>query len=182
MSKKDKLSIFISLILRHKPEVIGITLDQHGWADVEALIDGINNSGHSITFDQLKKIVAEDAKGRYSFNSDDTFIRANQGHSMLVDVELIELKPPEILFHGTATRFLDNIRTEGIRPMSRQYVHLSEDIDTAINVGKRHGKPVALLVKSMAMYKDGYQFFRSDNGVWLTKKVPCFRYIKDHML
>lgn len=170
MKEKD-LSKFISLILRHKPETIGITLDEHGWANVSELINGINNSGKIIDMKLLEKIVALDNKQRYSFNEDKTLIRANQGHSIPVDVELKEMVPPPILYHGTAERFLESILQQGLKPMSRLYVHLSKDIETAIAVGKRHGKPCVLKIDSNKMISDGIQFYLSENGVWLTKYV-----------
>lgn len=173
MSKKDKLSVFISLILRHKPDAAGIELDEHGWANVEELIEGTKSSGRKIDMDILEEIVASDEKGRYSFNEDKSLIRANQGHSVPVDVELREQEPPEFLYHGTAERFLENIQTEGLKPMSRLYVHLSEDIETATKVGKRHGEPVILQVYSGEMFKEGNKFYLSANGVWLTKFVPA---------
>lgn len=171
MSKLDKLSVFISLILRHKPETIGIQLDKHGWANVEELINGINDTGKKIDMEILEEIVRTDNKQRYSFNEDKTLIRANQGHSIPVDVELKEQKPPQFLYHGTASRFLDSIMQDGLKPMSRLYVHLSKDIETAMKVGKRHGKPIILTVNSEEMYNDGIEFFLSENGVWLTKNV-----------
>lgn len=171
MGKLDKLSVFISLLLRHKPEAANITLDEHGWAKVEELLVGINDSGRKIDMETLEKIVATDNKQRYSFNQDKTLIRANQGHSIPVDVELKEQEPPEFLYHGTATRFLDAILNNGLKPMSRLYVHLSKDIETALKVGKRHGDSVILKIYSGDMYKDGYKFYLSENGVWLTKKV-----------
>lgn len=171
MGKSDKLSIFISLILRHKPETIGITLDEHGWADVKELIDGINASGHQINMEILEEIVRTDEKGRYSFNDNKKMIRANQGHSIPVDVELDEVNPPEILYHGTATRFLDSIMKEGLKSMSRLYVHLSRDIETARKVGERHGNPVVLKIRSGEMNRDGIKFYLSSNGVWLVKNV-----------
>lgn len=170
--KSDRLSIFISLILRHKPEIIGITLDEHGWADVKELIDGINISGRQINMETLEEIVKTDEKGRYSFSEDKRLIRANQGHSIPVDVELEEAAPPEILYHGTATRFLDSIMKDGLKPMSRLYVHLSRDIETAKKVGSRHGNPVVLKISSGEMNKDGIRFYLSSNGVWLVKNVP----------
>ena len=173
MEKYDKLSKFISLILRHKPEAVNITLDEHGWADIEELIAGINGTGRKINMDILEKIVSSDDKQRYSFNHDKTLIRANQGHSIPVDVELKEQEPPEYLYHGTAARFLDSIANEGLKPMSRLYVHLSKDIDIALNVGKRHGNPVILRIHTGDMYRDGYKFYLSENGVWLTKKVDA---------
>ena len=171
MGKLDKLSVFISLVLRHKPDAANITLDEHGWADVEKLLAGINEAGRKIDMNILEEIVASDSKQRYSFNQDKTLIRANQGHSIPVDVELKEQEPPEFLYHGTATRFIDSIMNEGLKSMSRLYVHLSKDIETALNVGKRHGNPIVLKIYSGNMYKDGYKFYLSENGVWLTKKV-----------
>ena len=171
MKKLDKLSVFISLVLRHKPEAAGITLDEHGWANVEELLRGINETGRKINMEILENIVATDNKQRYSFNEDKTLIRANQGHSIPVDVGLKEQNPPEILYHGTATRFLNSILNDGLRPMSRLYVHLSKDIETAWKVGKRHGDPVILKINSRDKYKDRYKFYLSENGVWLTEKV-----------
>lgn len=164
-------SKFISLILRHKPEIIGITLDEHGWANVDELIAGIAKT-HPIDMAILEQIVAEDEKQRYSFNEDKTLIRANQGHSIPVDVELEEKQPPEILYHGTGEKYVSSINEQGLIPKSRLYVHLSKDEETAVKVGQRHGKPVIYKVKSGEMYNDGYKFFRSVNGVWLTKSVP----------
>ncbi|HGM3536419.1 TPA: RNA 2'-phosphotransferase [Clostridioides difficile] len=177
MSKKDKLSIFISLILRHKPEIIGIKLDEYGYADVNELIEKINNAGRNINIEILEQIVKEDNKQRYSFNEDRSKIRANQGHSINIDVELKELEPPEYLYHGTATRFLDNIKNEGIIKQSRLYVHLSRDIDTAIKVGKRHGTPVILKINTGKMYENGYKFYLSENNVWLCEYIP-FKYVE----
>lgn len=176
MTEKDT-SKFISLILRHKPEAIGITLDEHGWANVEDLLDGMNRAGTAIDMKFLQKIVAEDEKQRYSFNEDMTLLRANQGHSIPVDVELEEVAPPDILYHGTGEKYVDSIDAQGLIPKSRLYVHLSGDKDTAVKVGQRHGKPVVYVVESGIMYKEGFKFFRSVNGVWLTKEVPV-RYMQ----
>lgn len=173
MGKTEKLSVFISLVLRHNPDAAHITVDEHGWADVEELLAGINDTGREINMEILEEIVATDSKQRYSFNQDKTLIRANQGHSIPVDVELKEQEPPEFLYHGTAARFLDAIESEGLKPMSRLYVHLSRDIETALKVGRRHGNPVVLKVNSGDMYKDGYRFYLSENGVWLIKKVDA---------
>ncbi len=166
-----KTSKFISLILRHKPETIGITLDEHGWADVSELISGVSKT-RPLDMEDLERIVAEDEKQRYSFNEDKTLIRANQGHSIPVDVELEQVEPPEILYHGTATRFVESIDREGLIPKSRLYVHLSGDEETAVKVGRRHGKPVIYRIKSGEMHRDGYVFYKSVNGVWLIKAVP----------
>lgn len=170
---KLKLSRFISFILRHKPESIGITLDEHGWASVSELLSGINASGNEIDMQTLEEIVAEDEKQRYSFSADKTKIRANQGHSVNVDVELKQTEPPEILFHGTGEKYVDSIKSEGLKPKSRLYVHLSKDRETAVKVGSRHGKPVVFEVNSGEMSRNGYEFFLSENGVWLTKFVPA---------
>lgn len=177
MSKKDKLSIFISLILRHKPETIGIKLDDYGYADVNELIEKINNTGRNINIEILEQIVKEDNKQRYSFNDDRSKIRANQGHSINVNVELRKLEPPKYLYHGTATRFLDNIKNEGIIKQSRLYVHLSRDIDIAVKVGKRHGTPVILKINTGKMYENGYKFYLSENNVWLCEYIP-FKYVE----
>lgn len=171
MGKYDKLSVFISLVLRHKPDEAGISLDEHGWANVAELIEGINETGRKIDMEILEEIVRTDLKQRYSFNEDKTLIRANQGHSVPVDVELEEQQPPHVLYHGTADRFLESIMAEGLKPMNRLYVHLSKDEETAVKVGKRHGNPVVLKVNAKEMYDDGKKFYLSQNGVWLTKHV-----------
>ena len=170
MSLNDT-SKYIALILRHKPETIGITLDEHGWANVDELIAGIAKT-QSFDMAMLEKIVTTDNKQRYSFNDDKTLIRANQGHSIPVDVELKKVSPPEILYHGSAEKYEASIDAQGLIPKSRLYVHLSKDYDTAVAVGKRHGKPVVYKIMSQKMESDGYDFFLSENKVWLTKKVP----------
>lgn len=170
MSLKDT-GKFISLILRHKPEVIGINLDEHGWAKVDELIDGVAKT-RPFNMEMLERIVRTDDKQRYSFNEDKTLIRANQGHSVKVDVELERKLPPEILWHGTGEKYVEFIDKEGLLPKSRLYVHLSGDYDTAVKVGSRHGKPVVYEVNAGQMQQDGYVFYRSVNGVWLTKHVP----------
>ena len=180
--KSDKrmknTSKFISLILRHKPEVIGISLDEHGWADVQELIDGVNRSeGHFLDLETLEEIVRTDEKQRYSFNEDHSLIRANQGHSIPVDVELEEKMPPDILWHGTGEKYVSSINAHGLIPKSRLYVHLSPDTETARSVGSRHGKPVIYIVLAGEMHRSGYRFYRSANGVWLTKEVPV-RFLK----
>lgn len=171
MGNLNKLSVFISLVLRHKPDEAHITLDEHGWANVEELLAGINDTGRKIDMEILEEIVRTDNKQRYSFNEDKTLIRANQGHSIPVDVEFEEKQPPQFLYHGTAERFLDSIMLEGLKPMSRLYVHLSKDEETAVKVGKRHGKPVVLKINAEEMYRDGKKFYLSQNGVWLTKYI-----------
>ena len=171
-----KLGRFISLILRHHPEQIGITLDSEGWADTQALLDGINASGRRIDMETLERIVRENNKQRYSFNGDKSKIRANQGHSIPVEVGMQVMTPPDRLYHGTATRFLDSIKRDGIKKMSRLYVHLTKDVETAVSIGKRHGKPVVLVIDTKAMHKDGYTFRLSDNGVWQSEDIP-WRYV-----
>ncbi len=166
-----EVSKYIALILRHKPDVIGITLDEHGWADVSELIAGVSKT-HRLDMETLEEIVRTDGKQRYSFNEDHTKIRANQGHSVPVDVELKQVTPLAVLYHGTGEKYAASIRQEGLLPKSRLYVHLSADIPTALNVGRRHGKPVVYRVDAQQMTKDGYVFYLSVNGVWLTKHVP----------
>lgn len=163
-----KTSRFISLILRHKPEEIGITLDEHGWANVNELLNGVQ-----INMATLEEIVATDDKQRYSFNEDKTLIRANQGHSIPVDVELEEAQPPEFLWHGTGVKYAHSICNSGLIPKSRLYVHLSSDVETAVSVGKRHGEAILFCVNALSMYQDGFKFYLSKNGVWLTKQVPA---------
>jgi len=175
MTDHERISAgkFIALILQHHPETVGISLDHHGWADVSALIDGINHSGkYHLTMDDLEEIVRRDNKQRYAFNEDRTKIRANQGHSVPVDVELETRTPPEVLYHGTGEKYVASIDEMGLVPKSRLYVHLSQDILTAKKVGSRHGKPIVYEVHAGQMSRDGYEYFISVNGVWLTKAVP----------
>ena len=178
MSGMKETSKYLSLILRHKPEAIGISLDEHGWANVDELISGVAKT-HKLDMDILEEIVRSDEKQRHSFNEDKALIRANQGHSIPVDVELEEAVPPEKLWHGTGEKFVESIDEQGLIPKSRLYVHLSKDIDTAIKVGSRHGRPVVYGVRALDMYNAGYKFFLSKNGVWLTKEVPV-EYLEKH--
>ena len=166
-----KVSRYLSLILRHKPEQAGITLDEHGWANVEELIKGVSKK-YPITIDILEEIVATDDKQRYSFSPNHTYIRANQGHSVPVDVELEILEPPEYLYHGTAWKYVPLINRDGLLPMKRLYVHLTDNISKAADVGRRHGDPLVYRIQSGNMYRNGFVFYRSANGVWLTEKVP----------
>ena len=177
MANLTELSKYMSLILRHKPEVIGITLDEHGWANVDELIAGMAKE-KEFNMEMLEEIVRTDSKQRYSFNEDKTLIRANQGHSIPVDVEPEEKLPPELLWHGTGEKYVNSIDQQGLIPKSRLYVHLSGDEETAVAVGKRHGKPVIYHVKSGEMAADGYKFYLSKNGVWLTKEVPAKYLVK----
>jgi len=164
-------SKFLSLILRHKPETIGISLDEHGWAEVDRLIAGIAKT-REFNMGLLEEIVRTDNKQRYSFNGDKTRIRANQGHSIPVDVQLEHVEPPEFLWHGTGEKYVASIKKTGLIPKGRLYVHLSSDPKTARDVGRRHGKPVVCRVLAGRMQEEGCPFFRSKNGVWLTEKVP----------
>lgn len=169
-----KTSRFLSLVLRHHPDAAGISLDEHGWADVDELIRGVNGTGRALDLEMLKEIVRTNDKKRFTFNEDGMKIRASQGHSIQVDVELKRAVPPDVLYHGTATRFLGSILNagEGLRAGSRLYVHLSKDRSMAVKVGMRHGIPAVLRVDAKRMAGDGYAFYLSDNGVWLTEKVP----------
>ena len=166
-----RTSKYLSLILRHKPEAAGITLDEHGWADVEKLIEGIRKS-RPFDREMLEEIVRSDEKGRYSFSEDRTLIRANQGHSIPIDVELPVVDPPEYIYHGTGEKSVASIDALGLLPRTRLYVHLSGDIETARKVGSRHGKPVIYTVLSGEMARAGVTFYRSVNGIWLVKAVP----------
>lgn len=172
MSRKDSRSKFLSLILRHKPETIGITLDSNGWANVNELLRRIALGDPDFNMSVLIDIVKTDSKGRYSFNEDMTMIRANQGHSINVDVQLKVETPPDILYHGTSVNSVSSIIKHGLMKMGRLHVHLSDNYDTAIKVGSRHGSPVVLTIHASRMVEDGYKFYISENGVWLTDSVP----------
>ena len=171
----NSLSKFMSLILRHKPDAAGIIVDEHGWANVDELINGIVKTDKKyigLNIDIIEEVVRTDNKQRYSFNEDKTLIRANQGHSIQVDVGLEQKEPPEFLYHGTGKKYVESISKQGLIPKSRLYVHLSKDTETAVNVGKRHGEVVLYLIKSREMHQNQYKFYLSENGVWLTKEVP----------
>ncbi|PSF39279.1 RNA 2'-phosphotransferase [Aphanothece hegewaldii CCALA 016] len=173
MEREDKkISKFLSLVLRHKPEVIALTLDENGWADVDELIISTNAQGWKLTLSQLERVVRTNDKQRFSFNDDETKIRANQGHSIAINLELEVRQPPEILLHGTATRFIESIKSQGLHSQSRRHVHLSLDEATARAVSQRHGKPVVLQVRAGEMWRSGIQFYLSENGVWLVEAVP----------
>lgn len=172
-----QLSIFLSLVLRHKPEAAHITLDNHGWAKVSELINGVKSTGRYIDMQMLEQIVREDSKMRYSFNEDFTKIRANQGHSVKVDIGFNAIPPLNSLYHGTSTKNLSSIYENGINSGKRLYVHLSDNKQLAAKVGSRHGKPVVLTIDAHQMHQDGYNFYLSENNVWLTEYVPK-EYIK----
>lgn len=166
-------SRFLSLVLRHAPERIGLALDREGWADLDELVARAGANGVSLTRDLVVGIVAGSDKRRFALSEDGRRIRANQGHSVAVDLGLVAQAPPELLYHGTATRFLRPIGEQGLLPGSRQSVHLSATTATALAVGARHGTPVVLTVRASAMHRDGHAFSLSANGVWLTAAVPA---------
>ncbi len=167
-----KISVKMSWLLRHCQEPLYIDFNG-GWADVKTILSVLKTSYPDATLDTIKQIVAEDKKGRYSFDESGTKIRANQGHSIpgvVIDMESPE--PPEFLYHGTAAQFLDAIMREGLKPMKRQYVHISPDYETAVKVGSRHGKPVVLQIRARDFKNDGNELYRSSNGVWQAQYIP----------
>lgn len=169
----NKLSKFLSLILRHQPQEIGLTLDAQGWAEVDELINKINASNRQqITRPLLQQLVDSNDKKRFIISEDGLRIRANQGHSIKVDLNLKAKTPPPLLYHGTATRFVDSIMAEGLTPQQRHHVHLSHDVKTAKAVGRRYGILAMLTIDAQAMHEHGHVFYQSENGVWLTDKVP----------
>lgn len=180
---EQNFSKFLSFILRHKPEEIGLTLQENGWVDTNKLLKAINthaNSNWLVYMQGLEVVVNNDKKGRYSFNEDKTLIRANQGHSIKdLKMEFKEVTPPKYLYHGTSEETVKKIFNSGeLKPMSRQMVHLSKDIETATNVGKRHGKPSILVIDTESAVKDGIKFYISENGVYLVDKLST-NYIKN---
>jgi len=171
--KTIRTSKFLSLILRHRPEAVGIALDREGWADVGDLLAGMRRKGHPLTADELAHIVETNNKRRYAFNDDGSKIRAVQGHSHPVDLGMAPTAPPDQLYHGTVERFLDSIRERGLVRGNRLYVHLSADRETAAQVGRRRGAPVVLTIDSGTMAARRHAFYLSENGVWLTEHVPA---------
>ena len=174
ISEKEttRLSKQLSYVLRHNPGDIGITLDEQGWTDVATLLEKLTASGHHVTMNVLKHVVATNAKRRFKFNEDERKIRANQGHSVEVELGYAASQPPEFLYHGTVDRFIVSILKDGLQKMNRHHVHLSADIATAAIVGERRGKPLILQVSAGKMFAAGYSFYLSDNNVWLTETVP----------
>lgn len=166
------LSKFLSLVLRHKPEMLGVVLDPQGWVRVDELLIRMAESGQSVSREQLERVVAGDDKKRFAFDAAGAHLRAVQGHSLPLRMDYTVEVPPAQLFHGTATRFLASIWSSGLERRERQYVHLSLDPEVARIVGKRYGVPIVLTVDAAAMVRDGYAFHRADNGVWLTATVP----------
>lgn len=162
----------MSLVLRHKPDEIGLEMDEQGWVKVDELIIKMNQNGLRVDKDIINTVVETNDKKRFAFNTDKSLIRASQGHSIEVDLDLPVAVPPNILYHGTTSKFLDSILRTGLQKQNRQHVHLSVTIETAQAVGSRHGKPVILTINAKAMHKAGFKFYLSENKVWLTETVP----------
>lgn len=167
-----RTSKFLSLILRHEPERVGLRLDDAGWTGVDDLLRAVNQHGMPLTVEELKHIVATSDKKRFAFSDDGQRVRANQGHSIEVDLQYAPQTPPEVLYHGTAMRFLESIRCDGLQRMERHDVHLSAETKLTLQVGGRHGKPVLLAIRAGEMHRAGHEFRVSANGVWLVKHVP----------
>ncbi len=171
--KIKRISKFLSLILRHNPDKINLELDENGWANVDELLSKSSKGNTRFSMETLEEVVETNDKKRFAFNGDKTKIRANQGHSIkTIDLELEVIEPPTFLYHGTVGKFMQSIRGKGLQKMSRQHVHLSNDLETATKVGSRRGHPIILSVRSKDMYDAGHAFYQSENGVWLTDEVP----------
>lgn len=174
MAHDKRLSRFLSLVLRHQPETLGLTLDAQGYAGVGELVRALRLRGYpTVTGADIEALVVDNDKQRFAFNEDKTLIRANQGHSVEVDLGLQPAVPPPVLYHGTAVRLEEPIRRQGILRMQRQHVHLSDDKITAHRVGSRHGTAIVFTIDAARMHADGFAFFRSENGVWLVGHVPA---------
>jgi len=172
-NKCDEASKFLSYVLRHEPEAIGLQLDNNGWANIDTLIEGSKTLGYYLNVDMIREVVETNEKKRFSISNNGKYIRAVQGHSTAsVNLQHIEKEPPVFLYHGTATRFIESIMNQGLLSKSRHHVHLSQDEQTAVAVGKRYGKPVILKIEALKMYQQGFKFFQAENGVWLTNHVP----------
>lgn len=167
-----RASKFLSLVLRHKPETIGLSLDESGWATIDDLVRLSSTSDHPLTRELIHNIVTCSDKQRFAIDASGKRIRANQGHSISVSLQLPQVEPPDVLFHGTAMRFLDSIITTGLHKGARHHVHLSSNVDTAREVGSRYGRPVILTIQALKLHKSGHAFYRAENGVWLTDHVP----------
>lgn len=176
--RHTRVSRFLSLILRHQPELVNLSLDQAGWANVNQLLKGLRQSGIKLSLEELKEIVRTNEKRRFSFTRDYKYIRANQGHSVEVQLDLQPTSPPTTLFHGTAKHFLPSIFKEGLLKKKRHHVHLSDRRSSAVEVGKRHGYPIVLQIDAGKMEREGFEFYLTENGVWLVEHVPpqyiCF--------
>lgn len=173
MNDLKHISKFLSLVLRHKPEVIGITMDEEGWVDVKELLEKCSAKKRYINLQLLQEVVNTNDKKRFAFNHDHTKIRASQGHTVEVDLKLEPVEPLEYLYHGTVAKFVDAIKEQGLQRMDRMHVHLSKDLETAVKVGSRRGKPVILKIKAAEMHRAGHAFYVSTNGVWLCEAVPA---------
>lgn len=170
--QQSRISKFLSYILRHHPEKIGLDLDENGWADVQELLERSSSSGMNLDLEVLESVVETNDKRRFSFNRDKSKIRANQGHSVSVELGYEPVIPPDILYHGTGKKNVESIFRTGIEKKGRHHVHLSQDIETAVSVGQRHGKAVVLEIQAGGMFRDGFTFYVSENGVWLTTEIP----------
>ena len=168
-----QISKFLSLILRHNPGKIGLTLDEQGWAEVDELMRLAQGRGPTLSRELIEEVVATNDKQRFALSEDGRLIRANQGHSIAVDLGLVPQTPPALLYHGTADKNLPSIMAQGLLPGRRQHVHLSADVETAVKVGQRHGRPIVLKVQTGAMHAAGHLFYKSANGVWLVAAVPA---------
>ena len=175
--ENKKISKFLSYVLRHHPELIGIDLDDNGWTDVNILLEKANDYGVNFNREILDYVVANNNKKRFAFNETLDQIRASQGHSVSIELGHNSQRPPKELYHGTGVKSVAAIQDQGIQKQSRQHVHLSENFETAIQVGQRHGKPYVFTVLSEDMYNDNFEFYISENGVWLTEFVPS-KYLK----
>ena len=175
MNEKEinNISKFLSLVLRHSPETIQLQLDKNGWATIDELIIQSHQFGKEFDFELLEEVVETNDKKRFSFNEDLTKIRANQGHSVDVELNLNEFEPNDFLYHGTVEKFIDLIKKGGLQKMNRQYVHLSKDKETAIKVGARRGKPIVLKIDAPKMFESGFKFYVSENNVCLIDEVPA---------
>jgi putative RNA 2'-phosphotransferase len=169
---RKRVSKLLSRALRHDPAVLRLELEPDGWAGVDEVLAGFASRGTPLSLDDLREVVASSDKRRFAFSPDGARLRANQGHSIPIDLGLAPVAPPPVLLHGTVAPHLDAIEREGLRPMGRRHVHLSPDLETATAVGRRRGRPVIVEVDAAAMHRDGYEFRCSDNGVWLTDAVP----------
>ena len=167
-----KISKYLSKHLRHQPERLGLSLGAGGWVSVEELLTACAQHQFPISGEELAEVVATSDKKRFSFDPTGTLIRANQGHSVEVDLQLEPQVPPEILYHGTGDRAVDLILQSGLHKMSRHHVHLSQDVETARKVGARHGRPVVFAIDAATMHQAGYLFFCSENGIWLVDHIP----------
>ena len=172
-------SKFLSLVLRHRPHIIGISLDKEEWASIDELLSGCLTKDIQISREELAEIVETNDKKRFTICTKTDRIRANQGHSIQVELNLELATPPPILYHGTSLRFKDSIMEKGLLKMNRHHVHLSQDIETAKKVGMRHGKVIILTIDTVKMLEDGHKFYRSENNVWLVDEVPTTYFVEN---